>query len=422
MIKNVIVWGCRGALLALAGTSVAFAAAELREVRLSSGPDSAQLTLQLSSSATHKLFTLDGPNRVVVDLSHTRIASSIRAPEGTGPVDEIRFGARPKGELRVVVELKRDLPVRSAWIRGANGSTTLVIDMGKASALPPLPMNATPNPPQQVNRTQTAPARAPQSVRAAHAPVDSDRDVVVAIDAGHGGKDPGAIGRGGTREKDVVLAIARALADRINSEPGMRAVLTRKSDLFLLHRDRIQRARTAKADMFISVHADSIRDRTITGASVYVLSERGATDEAARWLAERENAADLMGGVSLKDNSLASVLLDLSQTANISASMTAAQRVLVSLHRVGEVRKPQVQQAGFLVLKSPDIPSMLVETAYISNPNEERRLKSDGHQDKLASAIFTGLRGYFEQNPPPGTRFASLRRSTVATTYASPAP
>jgi N-acetylmuramoyl-L-alanine amidase len=184
------------------------------------------------------------------------------------------------------------------------------------------------------------------------------------------------------------------------------------------------RARNAKADVFVSVHADAIRDRTITGASVYVLSENGATDEAARWLAERENAADLMGGVSLtdKDRTLASVLLDLSQSANISASMVAAERVLHSLDGVGEIRKRQVKQAGFLVLKSPDIPSMLVETAYISNPSEERRLNNADHQSKLAGAIFAGLRGYFEQNPPPGTRFASTRRSTVASALASPSP
>jgi N-acetylmuramoyl-L-alanine amidase len=256
-----------------------------------------------------------------------------------------------------------------------------------------------------------------------HAPADSDRDVIVAVDAGHGGQDPGATGRNGTREKDVVLAIARALASRINSEPGMRAVLTRPNDQFFTLRERILRARAVKADLFVSVHADSIRNRAVSGASVYVLSERGATDESARWLAERENAADLMGGVSLtdKDNTLASVLLDLSQSANISASMVAAEGVISALDRVGEVRKPQVQQAGFVVLKSPDIPSMLVETAYISNPAEEKRLKSSSQQDKLANAIFTGLRGYFANNPPPGTRFASVRRATVAGVIAKPA-
>jgi N-acetylmuramoyl-L-alanine amidase len=245
----------------------------------------------------------------------------------------------------------------------------------------------------------------------------------VAVDAGHGGQDPGAIGHGGTREKDVTLAIARALAERINGEPGMRAVLTRNRDEFLVLRDRIGRARLAKADMFISIHADSIANRDVSGASVYVLSEHGATNEAARWLADRENAADLMGGVKLddKDKQLASVLLDLSQTANISASMTAAQQVLGSLDVVGQVRKSQVQQAGFVVLKSPDIPSMLVETAYISNPAEELNLRNPRHQSALAEAILKGVHGYFETYPPVGTRFAQARRSTVASVLAAPA-
>src|SRR4029079_14908293 len=230
----------------------------------------------------------------------------------------------------------------------------------------------------------------PKAVRARHAPIDGDRDIIVAVDAGHGGQDPGAIGRNGTMEKDVVLAIARALAKRINAEPGMRAYLTRDDDYFVVLRDRMVRARNAKADIFVSFHADSIRDRSITGASVYILSEHGGSSEAARWLAERENAADLRGGVKLddKDRSLASVLLDLSQTANLGASMTAAERVLQSLDETVNVRKTKVQQAGLVVLKSPDIPSMLVETAYISNPGEEARLKSGSHQTKIAEAIF----------------------------------
>jgi N-acetylmuramoyl-L-alanine amidase len=191
----------------------------------------------------------------------------------------------------------------------------------------------------------------------------------------------------------------------------MRAVLTRDRDEFLTLRERIRRARVANADLFVSVHADSIANSAVSGSSVYVLSERGATNEAARWLAERENAADLMGGVSLadKNKTLASVLLDLSQSANISASMSAAQSVIGALQSVGLVRKPQVQQAQFVVLKSPDIPSMLVETAYISNPAEERRLRNPAQQSALAAAIFTGLRGYFADNPPEGTHVALLR-------------
>ncbi len=236
------------------------------------------------------------------------------------------------------------------------------------------------------------------------------RDLIIAIDAGHGGEDPGAIGKNGTREKDVVLAIARALAQRVDAEPGMKAVLTRNGDYFVPLRDRMRRARAQQADLFVSIHADSIRDRSVDGSSVYILSQRGATDEAARWLAERENASDLIGGVSLEDKGdvLASVLLDLSQSASLSASQTAAEHVLHQLNLVGEVRKPLVQQARFVVLKSPDIPSMLVETAYISNPQEEQRLRGAAHQAKLAAAIHQGLRDYFYADPPAGTRIAQL--------------
>jgi N-acetylmuramoyl-L-alanine amidase len=252
-------------------------------------------------------------------------------------------------------------------------------------------------------------------VRAAHEPGEGDRDVIIAVDAGHGGVDPGAIGHGGTREKDVTLAIARALAEHINAQPGMRAVLTRDRDELLELRERIGRARAARADMFVSVHADSIADRSVSGASVYVLSVHGASNEAARWLAERENAVDLIGGVRLDDKgALAPVLLDMTQNEIIGISASAAERVVRSLEGVGEIRKAQVQHAGFVVLKSPDIPSMLVETAYISNPAEERRLRSAAQQERLAGAIASGIRGYFVQNPPDGTRFKQEHRSTLA--------
>jgi N-acetylmuramoyl-L-alanine amidase len=246
-------------------------------------------------------------------------------------------------------------------------------------------------------------------MRPPHVPVAA-RDLVIAVDAGHGGDDPGAIGKHGTQEKDVTLAIARALAQRIDAEPGMHAVLTRDGDYFVTLRDRMQRARARQVDLFLSVHADSAPDRRVDGSSVYILSPRGASDEAARWLAERENAADLIGGVSLddKDDVLASVLLDLSQSAALSASEAAAEQVLRALNQVGEVRKRQVQQARFVVLKSPDIPSMLVETAYISNPDEEQRLRSASHQARLAGAILRGLREYFHANPPVGTRIAEM--------------
>jgi N-acetylmuramoyl-L-alanine amidase len=234
------------------------------------------------------------------------------------------------------------------------------------------------------------------------------RNVVVALDAGHGGKDPGAVGRHGTREKDVVLQIARRLKARIDREPGMEAYLTRDGDYFVPLRERIERARRQRADLFVSIHADAFKNRQARGSSVYVLSPRGATDEAARWLAARENAADLVGGVSLddKDAMLASVLLDLSQTAAIDASVNVADQVLSRLGTVGRLHRSTVGRAGFLVLKSPDIPSILVETAFISNPDEEAQLKNARHQEALAGAIVDGIRAYFYDNPPPGTLLA----------------
>jgi N-acetylmuramoyl-L-alanine amidase len=371
-------------------------AAELRVMELASTPDFAQLSLDMSAGTAHKLFTLENPDRVVIDLPHTHLMPGFRSPHTAGVVSQVRVGPRPGGALRIVLQLRSALRATDAW-GDSGGSPQLVVTMGT----PPPVVAAVP--------------AGPRSVRASHAPGDGDRDVIIAVDAGHGGEDPGAIGHGGTREKDVTLAIARALAHRIDAEPGMRAVLTRDRDEFLELRERIHRARVARADMFISVHADSIVDRSISGASVYVLSVHGASSEAARWLAERENAADLMGGVRLDDKgALAPVLLDATQSEIIGVSATAAERVVAALESVGEVRKAQVQHAGFVVLKSPDIPSMLIETAYISNPQEERRLRSGSQQERLADAIAGGVHSYFVQNPPDGTRFKQERRSTLA--------
>jgi N-acetylmuramoyl-L-alanine amidase len=236
------------------------------------------------------------------------------------------------------------------------------------------------------------------------------RDLVIAIDAGHGGQDPGALGRGGTREKEVTLAIARRLVAQINREEGMRAVLIRDGDYFVTLGGRTRKARKLGADMFISIHADSVLKRDVSGSSVYVLSLRGASDEAARWLAESENAADLRGGVPLVDDDLlASVLLDVTQKEAISDSVEAADNVLAALASVGAVHGARrVRHAGFVVLKSPEIPSMLVETGFISNAGDERRLRDGSHQQKIAEAIHAGIRGYWYDNPPPGTRLAAL--------------
>ena len=389
MIRKTFCEGFAAGLLGLGAISLS-GAAELRGIHLSTGADSAQVTLDLTEGATHKLFTLEHPDRVVIDLSQTHLASEVRVPAASGAVTEVRIGTQPDGTLRVVVQLKSPLAAHSVWTPGEEGGQ-LVLNLGE-------------------------PAQAvPKTVRAAHAPGEGERDVVIAVDAGHGGVDPGAIGQGGTREKDVTLAIARALAERINAEPGMRAVLTRDRDEFLELRDRIERARAAHADMFISVHADSIGDRGVSGGSVYVLSVHGASSEAARWLAERENSADLVGGARGNDQgALEPVLIDLAQNETIGVSASAAQRVVNALEGVGEIRKAQVQRAGFVVLKSRNIPSMLIETAYISNPAEERRLRSAREQARLAEAIAGGVRSYFMLNPPDGTRFKQERRSTLA--------
>jgi N-acetylmuramoyl-L-alanine amidase len=369
-------------------------AAELRAMTLSAGTDAAQITLEVSDGAAHKLFTLDDPDRVVIDLAYTHLAEGFHAPAAVGVVTAVRVGTQSHGTLRVVLQLRSALLARSAWGAG-EGVRQLRVTLGEPSG--------------------AVADASPRVVTATHAPGDGDRDVIIAVDAGHGGVDPGAIGHAGTREKDVTLAIARALAKALNAEPGMHAVLTRDRDEFLELPDRIVRARRARADMFISVHADSIRDRSVSGASVYVLSVHGASSEAARWLAERENAADLVGGARPEDKgALEPVLIDETQNQIIGVSATAAERVVAALEGVGELRKPQVQHAGFVVLKSREIPSMLIETAYISNPQEERRLRDTSHQAQLADAIASGVRTYFLHNPPDGTRFKQERRSTLA--------
>ena len=359
---------------------------DLRHVRLWAGPDSTRVVLDLSAASPRRLSMLHNPERVVLDMPGARLAKGAASdPPGAGAVRRIRISPGSAGSLRVVLELSRPAQAKSFLTTpNAHYGYRLVIDL-------------------------SGPAQPERPIPVRHAPAHT-RDLMIAIDAGHGGEDPGAIGKNGTREKDVVLAIARELARKINAEAGLRAMLTRSGDYFVPLRDRMRRARAQQADLFVSIHADSIRDRSIDGSSVYILSQRGATDEASRWLAERENASDLIGGVSLDDKGdvLASVLLDVSQSVSLNASQVAAGHVLHQLLQAGEVRKHEVQQARFMVLKSPDIPSMLVETAYISNPQEEQRLRSPAHQARLAAAIHQGVHDYFYANPPSGTRVAQL--------------
>lgn len=365
----------------------------LRQAALSTPEaDAARLVLDLSTApGKPNIFVLADPHRLVIDLPGTNAGNSLKLPKPAGPVRDLRNGAQPNGALRIVLEL--DSPF--TWQSRLQGRQ-LTVDLGRAAGA-------------QVAATPAA----PKPVPAAHAPKDLGRDIVVAIDPGHGGKDPGAVGKGGTLEKDVVLAISRALAKRIDAEPGMRAYLTRNDDRFIVLRDRIALARRAGADIFISVHADAAHKTNVTGSSVYVLSTGGASSEAARLLADRENAADLRGGTSLADkpDTLASVLMDLAQTSSIASSGEAAAHVLTQLDRVGTIRKTQVQNAGFVVLKSADIPSMLIETAFISNPGEEKKLRTPTHQQAIADAIFNGVRTYFRQHPPDGTLYAQQKRA-----------
>lgn len=360
------------------------AAHEVEGLRLWSGPESTRVVLDLSSPTAHRIFSLDNPFRVVIDLSDTTLARTAGPPAGRGFVTGIRTGTQPRGRLRVVLDVSQRLDTQSFLLKpNERYGHRLVIDLTAARA-------------------------APVVKRSPRAAVDGGRDVVIAIDAGHGGEDPGAIGSRGVQEKDVVLGIARRLAAEVDAQPGMRPMLVRDGDYYVAHRERMGRAHAAQADLFVSIHADAFRSARVNGATVYVLSERGASDEAARALAERENASDLIGGVSLadKDPVLAKVLLDLSQSASISASTEVGQRVIRRLGGVTAIRKRQVQRAPFLVLKSPDIPSILIETAYISNPDEEAALKTAAYQRALARAIRDGIVDYFRDNPPPGSYIA----------------
>jgi len=382
-------------LLGIGAMAVRAADARLGAVHLAASTASARLTLDLSRFTGEKFFTLRRPFRAVLDLPRTVAAPGLTLPAARGLIAGVRMGRRPNGALRLVLVLRSAAAAHAAW-RGRQ----LIFTLGEAPAAVAASVRSD---------------RIPTAIRARHAPVNTGRDIIVAVDPGHGGQDPGAIGPDGTEEKNVTLAIGRLLARRIDEQHGMRAVMTRDKDIFIPLRERMVIARRAHADLFVSIHADCVSDRQIAGASVYILSLRGASSEAAHWLAERENDADLKGGIQLDDKSstLASVLLNLSQSATISESMTAARQVLTSIDHSLPVRKPQVQQAAFVVLKSPDIPSMLVETDYISDPREERRLRNPAHQRKIAGAIFRGIRGYFREHPPAGTLFAEARRQRL---------
>lgn len=359
---------------------------EVENVRVWAAPDSTRVVLDISRPVEYSELMLTDPNRAVIDIRNTRLRNDPVQPDADDNfVSAIRTSVRNKTDVRFVMDLKRKVEIKSFQLTpNQKYGHRLVIDLLE------------PEHEAEITRVNYAPQ------------LQRSRDVIIAIDAGHGGEDPGARGPSGTHEKDVVLSISRKLHELINRQRGMRAVMIREDDYYIRLRERIDKARQHKADLFISIHADAFHDPRVRGSSVYVLSKKGASSEAARWLAEQENASDLIGGVSLvdKEDTLASVLLDLSQTASMEASIDVADRVLGGLKSLGKVHKRRVQAAGFAVLKSPDIPSILIETAYISNPTEEKRLLDSDYQYRLAGAILKGLRGYFENHAPEGTILA----------------
>jgi N-acetylmuramoyl-L-alanine amidase len=390
-------------------SGASFAAIEVENLRMWPAPDNTRLVFDISGPVRHQVFTMYNPDRVVIDLPHTRLRDSLKQPPvGNGVLSGIRYASRPNGDLRVVLDLRKRAIVRSSVLKpNQQYGHRLLIEL--ADERPVVTVAARPASPPPVKLAPPIGKVIAQQGR-------TGRDVIVAIDAGHGGEDPGAMGKTGAREKDITLAIARLLMAAIDRTEGMRAVLIRDGDYFIPLRKRMELAREHRADLFVSIHADAYRDPRVNGSTVYVLSQRGASSEAARWLADQENASDLVGGVTLqdKDDLLKSVLLDLSQTASLEASVQVAGKVLARLDEVGNVHRRKVQHAGFMVLKSPDIPSILIETAFITNPAEEKKLRNPRHQRALATAIAQGIGRYFEDVPPPGTLMAERRGAKVA--------
>lgn len=378
------------ALLLLQAGELLAAVAKIDGVRVRPSPERTRIVFDLGQPVDHKIFTLTDPHRLVIDIESAELGVDLRKLNLKGTrLDNIRTSSRNNGrDIRVVLDLAKEVQPRSFVLKPImQYGDRLVIDLYDKDR------------PKKVE------------VQKSEKALMGMRDIVVAIDAGHGGDDPGAVGPGRIYEKDVVLAIARYLAELFEQEPGFRPVLVRTDDYFLALRKRTQLARSSQADIFLSIHADAFKTPKVSGASVYAISQRGATSEAARWLAEKENRSDLIGGVGSvslddKDDLLAGVLLDLSMTASLAASLEMGEDVLRQLGKVNKLHKKQVEQAAFAVLKSPDIPSLLIELGFISNPGEAKKLNTRAHQRKLARAIFNGVRQSVHSNPPSGSFIA----------------
>ena len=400
---------CLLALLLLLFLAAEVAAdAEINGVRSWTAPDRTRLVFDMSKTVEYELTDFEGMNHVSLRMKQSELKAAMPQFESHKIIESIRSDAR-EGDVLVSIGLRSDVKLKSFQLdpNGPYGHR-LVLDLYADS----------PDEAQSSDTPAPAVASAPSAAKPVPAKADKPvltledvrgRDIVIAIDAGHGGEDSGAVGHRGTYEKKVVLQIAKKLKALVDAEPGMKGVLVRTGDYYIPLRKRMQIARKHRADFFVSIHADAFRDKRARGSTVFVLSNKGASSEAARWLANSENQADLVGGVSLddKDNVLASVLLDLSQAATMQVSHEVAQQTARNLGRIGKMHSRNVQKARFMVLKSPDIPSMLVETAFISNPEEEQKLRDPNHQQRIAKAVLTGIRTYFHNSPPPGTWLAS---------------
>lgn len=422
------------ALLVLLGSSWAHAV-QLSDARLWPSPDYTRLTLEGPQPIAFKYFKLANPERLVLDMAGVERSAALNELAAKIGADDpyvasVRIGEYRPGVMRLVLELKT--PIKPSLFQlkplGDYGHRLVVdlypeqppdalaqLGLGKKPEPAPTPViidppgpkfsseDAAPTPPPVVDKASPAPPAPSDPVKSANALKRiASHMTIVAIDAGHGGEDPGARGATGLLEKHITLAIAKRVKAKIDQEPNMRGVLVRESDYFVPLAGRVNKARGFKADLFISIHADAFIRPEARGSSVFALSEHGATSAAARWLAKKENAADLIGGINIdvKDPFLKRTLIDLSQTATINDGLKLARLVLNEIGEINTLHKNEVEQAGFAVLKAPDIPSILVETAFISNPEEERRLNDDAYQDKLANAIVTGIKSYLAKQPP----------------------
>ncbi len=372
-------------------------ALQLSATRLWPSPDYTRITLEAAQPVAHKYFMLSNPERLVVDLEGVEAGAALDALAGQLTTDDpyigaIRVGKNRPGVMRLVLDLKAAIKPSVFQLQplGQYGHR-LVIDLYPAQPAAAAIAAAEPQKAQQDDKPSAAKPAVPQYARL----------ITVAIDAGHGGEDPGAIGANGSREKDITLALAKKLKQKIDARENMRAVLVRDGDYFVPLGQRVTKARALKADLFMSIHADAFIKPHARGSSVFALSENGATSVAARWLAKRENEADLVGGINIdvKDPFLKRTLIDLSQTATINDSLKLGHAVLKEIGGVNTLHKSYVEQAGFAVLKAPDIPSILIETAFISNPEEEKRLNDPDYQDKLVDAIVDGVKRYFDTHP-----------------------